>query len=118
MKKIIFLIAGMAILAVSSIQAENAPSKASSLPAPLKRKIVKSIDYSGFTEQHKIEGDVLLKFALSDESTLEIIDLSATNQELGNFVKKELASMKIKNSALKSNQTYYLKIKFDLLSEQ
>ncbi|NOU48225.1 MAG: hypothetical protein HOO86_14355 [Bacteroidales bacterium] len=117
MKKLIVLIAVAVSIALSGANAENLPSIATKVPAPLKRKILKSIDYSGFTEQNKIEGDVLLEFTVSKESKLEIVGLSASDQVLGAFVKKELTSLVVENSGMNTGQIYYLKIKFDLLTD-
>lgn len=112
MKKLVLLMAGLMILAVSSVSAKRLPSAAAKLPASFKHKIEKAIDYPKYAAEEALEGDVWLKVCVNEESRVKIIDLSATNPILGEHVKKELSSLYVNNPGCMAGESFYLKIKF------
>ncbi|MGE4289808.1 MAG: hypothetical protein AB7E36_14075 [Salinivirgaceae bacterium] len=112
MKKLVLLMAGLMILATSSVSAKRLPTAAAKLPEAFKHKIEKSIDYPKEAVENGLEGDVWLKVCVNEESRVKIIDLSATSPELGEHVKKELGSLYVNNPGCMAGETFYVKIRF------
>ena len=100
------------ILAASSVNAKRLPSTAAKWPASFKHTLAKPIDYPNAAAANGLEGDVWLKVCVNEESRVKIIDLSATNPELGEHVKKELGSLYVNNPGCMTGETFYVKIKF------
>lgn len=118
MKKLVLLVAGIMIIAIAQVNAKKLPAVAAKLPVEFKQEIVKNLDYPSFAELNQIEGEVWMRVIVSDNSRLSVVDLSATNQELGNYVRTELTDMLVQNSSMIRGEVYYLKVKFDLLNKK
>ena len=85
------------------------------LPASLKKEIVDNLKYPSFASENSIKGEVWIKVTLTDDSKVKLVDVSATNQQLGNYVKKELSNVYVSVDEEALNNVYYLKVKFDLI---
>jgi hypothetical protein len=116
MKKLVLLMAGLMILAASSVNAKRLPTTAAKLPDAFRHKIQRSIDYPQQAFEKGLEGDVWLKVCVNEESRVKIIDLSATNPELGEHVKKELGSLYVDNPGCMAGETFYVKIRFTVIN--
>ncbi len=101
----------------TAVSAKKLPAVAAKLPADFKQEISKHIDYPDFAKNKMLEGEVWMKVTLDKNSTVRIVDLSATNPDLGNYVKQKLSDLSIKNTSFQSGNIYYMKVKFDLLSD-
>lgn len=110
---IVALIFGLTTIA----SAKKLPTVAEKLPANLKEMITDNLDYPKDAKAQLLEGDVWMKICVSDESTLNVVDISSTNPNLGEYVKKELSSLYVENPGCKSGHVYYLKVKFDLTNK-
>jgi hypothetical protein len=117
MKKLIVLVAALAIGLSATVEAKKVPAVAAQLPANLKQTITKQLEYPKEAVANKLEGDVWMKICVTDQSVVKIIDLSATNPKLGAYVKDELSSLYVDNPSCKTGQVFYLKVKFDLISK-
>jgi hypothetical protein len=115
MKKLVLVVAVAMMIGVSTLSAKELPAIAEKLPSNLKKEIVNHIDYPTFAKNNLIEGEVWIKVSVNENSEMKVVDLSATHPKLGEYVKKELASLSIENSGCKEGQVYFLKVKFDLL---
>jgi hypothetical protein len=116
MRKVIVVIAVLVLGVVTATQAKKSPAvQAELLPADFKQEITNHIDYPQFADENRIQGDVWMKVTLDENSQVRIVDLSATNQELGKYVRKELKDVKIENTSFKTGEVYFMKIKFELL---
>lgn len=115
MKKIALIVTGLLFVGSFMLNAKTSPTVANQLPLTIKEAINSKIDYPKSSKNDGIEGEVWLKFALSQESKLEIIELSATHPKLGNYVKSELKDFYINEGFKFQNSEYYLKVTFDLI---
>ena len=115
MRKAIVLMVAVTIGLTTAVSAKNLPAAAAKLPTEFKQEITKHIDYPNFAKENSVEGEVWMKVTLDENSTVRIVDLSATNPELGEHVKAELADLKIKNTNVQAGNVYFMKVKFDLL---
>lgn len=115
MKKSIVLLAAITLSLTTTISAKKLPATAAKLPADFKQEITKHIDYPKAAQTDLIEGEVWMKVTLDESSTVRIVDLSATNQDLGKHVREELENLKIENTSFKNGTVYFMKVKFDLL---
>ncbi len=117
MKNLVLILVA-AFLGAGVANAKSLPNVAEKVPANLKQEIADNLKYPQFAQENQIEGDVWLKLAVTEDSQLKIVELSATNQELGNYVKQELADMMTTGTNQSFKNLYYLKVKFDLISKQ
>jgi len=108
------LVAALMIIGATSLQAKNVPEKAAILPAEIKEAVTCDLNYPRNAQNNLIEGEVWLKLCVDETSTLKLIDLSATNPELGEYVRKHITSIKVDHPQCKQGQLFYLKVKFDL----
>lgn len=115
MKKLVFVLVGAMFIAVSTLSAKNLPSVAAKLPAHFKQEIVDRLDYPEFAENNMIEGEVWMKVTLTEKSEVKVVDLSATNSELGEYVKSELSNIYIEDKDFPTGNVYYLKVNFCLI---
>ena len=117
MKKLVLVLVlvGAMLVGVSVVNAKNLPSVVAKLPADFKQEIVNQLDYPDFAKENLIEGEVWIKVTLTDNNKVRVVDLSATNPELGEYVKKELSNLYIEDKDISSGNIYYLKVNFDLL---
>lgn len=116
MKKSVLMMALMLIVSVLTVQAKKVPAVAEKLPVQLKEAIVGELEYPDFAVSNYIEGDVWLKLCMAD-SKVRVVEINASNPELGDYVKKTLSSIYIDNHGCKEGHAYYLKVKFDLLDK-
>lgn len=116
MKKLVFLITGLLIASATTLSAKKLPTVAAKLPANFKQEIIKKIDYPDFARHNMIEGEVWMKVTVDENQQVKLVDVSSTNAELGEHVKKQLANAKVENAKL-NGQVYYLKVKFDLIKK-
>lgn len=115
MKKEILILACITLGLTTAISAKKSPAVAEKMPTELKQEVAKHIDYPSFAKNELIEGEVWMKVALNKDSKVEIVDLSATNQKLGKYVRTELKDVTIDNPSFKEGNVYFMKVKFDLL---
>ncbi len=97
------------------LNATNPPAVAAKLPTEFKAEVASHIDYPDFAKDNLIEGEVWMKVTLDENKTVQIVDLSATNPELGEYVKEELTDLTIEDSSFPIGNVYFMKVKFDLL---
>ena len=117
MKKLGIILAAFLIIGITNVQAKKLPTVAAKLPSHLKEVITDQLTYPDFAEDNYIEGEVWMKVCVTDASVIKIVDISSTNQKLGNYVKKELSSLYVEKPGCKAGQVFYLKVKFDLLEK-
>ncbi len=116
MKNLALLIVAV-VFGVATVSATNPPvSNAALLPADFKTEVSKHIDYPNNATETGIEGEVWMKVTLDENSEVQIVDLSATNPELGEHVKNQLENVSIKNTSFVAGNVYFMKVKFDLLN--
>lgn len=113
MKKVLVVVSVL-VFSVVSLSAKTISGNATLLPEDFKSAIVKHIEYPQTAVKSYVEGEVWMKVTLDENSKVRIVDLSATNEELGNHVKNQLADVKIENTSLFAGNIYLMKIKFDL----
>jgi hypothetical protein len=94
--------------------AKTLPVPAQKLPAELKDQIIKNLNYPIDAKSESIEGEVWMKISIDENSKIKIVDLSATNPQLGEYVKTELSFLYVENPGCSPDQVYYLKVRFDL----
>ncbi len=116
MKRVVILIGSMVLFFVANVQAKSV-NVAAKLPSNLKNEITREIAYPQFAEDAQLEGEVWMKVYVTEESTVKIVDLSATQPDLGDYVREEISGMKIKKNDAKVGQVYFLKVDFNLLSK-
>ncbi len=114
MKKATVLLVAIALGLTTAVSAKKLPSVAAKLPADFKQEITNHIDYPDFAQDNMIEGEVWMRVTLDENSKVRIVDLSATNPELGSYVREELTDLTIKNTSFQAGNIYYMKVKFDL----
>lgn len=115
MKKLVVLAVAV-VLGFTTVYAKKLPAVAAKLPADFKQEVASHIKYPDFAKDNMIEGEVMMKVTLDDNSKVKIVDLSATNIKLGKYVQKELSNLTVTDTNFKSGTVYYLKVRFDLLS--
>ncbi len=117
MKKSVFMIIGIVAISLSTLSAKNLPAVAAKLPSNLKDAIAQEIDYPDFAQNNMTEGEVWMKVTVSNDDKVNIVDLSATQPELGEYVKQELSDLYVTNLGVHNGQIYFLKVKFDLIEK-
>ncbi len=117
MKKPLFMIIGIIAISLSTVSAKNLPAVAAKLPSDLKEAITQEIDYPDFADESMTEGEVWMKVTVTKDDKVKIVDLSATQPELGEYVEQELSDLYIPNSGVQSGQLYFLKLEFDLINK-
>jgi DNA-binding transcriptional regulator WhiA len=117
MKRLVVVLTVVALISVSASAKKLPAVKAAPVPVNLKTEIVNNIDYPEFAEEQGLEGDVWMKVTVDANNQVQVVDMSATNQALGKYVKKELKELYVENSGVENGQVYFLKLKFDLLSK-
>lgn len=118
MKRLSLIAAILFVAGVSAVSAKKLPAvKAAPVPSNLKTEITKHINYPEFAEENGIEGDVWMKVTVDLNNQVRVVDLSATNPDLGKYVKEELKDLFVENSGVENGQVYFLKLKFDLLTK-
>jgi len=115
MKKLTVLMVVIALGLTTAVSAKKLPAVAAKLPSDFKQEIAKHLDYPKSAVNDRIEGEVWMKITLNENSIVRIVDLSATNPELGEYVKSELTNLKIENTSFQAGNVYFMKVKFDLL---
>lgn len=105
------------LLSISTVFAKETPPIAIKVPSHLKEVVIDQIDYPKFAKNDLIEGVVWMRICVNESSILKIVDLSSTNPELGEYVKSKLTSVHVEKPECKTNQIYYLKVKFDLIEQ-
>ncbi len=115
MKKAVFMIIGIVAISLSTVSARSLPAVAAKLPSDLKEAITQEIDYPNFAEENMIEGEVWMRVTVTNDDKVKIVDLSATQPELGEYVEQELSDLYVGNSGVQSGQVYFLKLEFDLI---
>lgn len=115
MKKLLLALTGTMLVGMSVVNAKKLPTVAEKLPANIKTEIINQLHYPNFAQNQAIEGDVWIKLGLTDNSEVKIIDLSATNPKLGEYVKGKLNNMSVESANVSITDTYYLKVKFDII---
>ena len=115
MKKLLLVLAGTMLVGMSVVNAKKLPTVAEKLPSDIKMEIINQLDYPAFAEDMKLEGDVWIKVGLTENSEVKIIDLSATNSKLGEYVRCKLTNLSVKGTGMSVTDTYYLKVKFDII---
>lgn len=93
MKKItlaIALILGMGI-------AQN--SFGSSNPDELDKVIRKSMSYPAFAKNEKMQGLVLVKYAVQDDGTVRVLEMNASHSKLAQYVKDRLEGIVVADTS-------------------
>jgi len=133
MKTLIKLLFVCAIFAFSSAQAETLPKGekqleldystqyenlkvAAKVPEGLKQAVMAKLIYPAYAKRSELEGQVYMRLCVCNEKKLKIVDLNATNPYLGEYVKKQLSDMYVKNPGCAPGQVYMLKVNFDLIN--
>lgn len=80
----------------------------------IQKIITESIKYPDFGYKKGLHGDVVIKFTVSPDGTIEFKKISSTSEELKDYVKSELTRIKIKDVIHPLNQQYQVTLKFDL----
>jgi len=114
MKKLVVLLVAITLGLTTTVSAKKLPIEAAKLPADFKQAIADHLTYPKFAKNSMIEGEVWIEVTLDENSTVRIVDLSATNPELGTYVREELSDLTIENSTFKAGNIYFMKVKFDL----
>lgn len=114
MKNLVVIIVVAMLSFTTVVSAKEPPAVAAKLPSQLKEVISENLNYPRNAKSQNLEGDVWMKICVTDDSRIKVVDISATNQELGSYVKEELSSIYVDNPGCKAGQVYYLKVKFDL----
>ena len=118
MRKVVVLMVAVTLGLTTAVSAKKLPTVAAKLPADFKQEVASQIDYPDFAKDNMVEGEVWMKVTLDENSMVRIVDLSATNQDLGKYVRKELESKKIENTSFKNGDVYFMKVKFDLIDKK
>lgn len=114
MKKLIVILVAITLGLTTAVSAKKLPAAAAKLPADFKQEIASHLNYPNFAKENLVEGEVWMKVTLDENSAVKIVDLSATNQDLGAYVKEELSGLTIEKSDFVVGSIYFMKIKFDL----
>lgn len=96
--------------------ATNPPATEAKLPSDFKSEISKHITYPNDLRKSSVEGVVTMRITLTENSNVKIVELSSTNPDLGDHVKKQLSDLCIKNTSLQSGNIYYMRVRFNLIS--
>lgn len=116
MKKALIILVVLALGLPTISMATNPPPVAAKLPVDFKQEIAKHIDYPSFARDNAIEGVVTMRLTLDDSLMVKIVELDASNPELGKYVKQELSDLTIRNTSFQPGNIYYMKVRFNLVS--
>lgn len=118
MKKLVVLLVATIVVGVVSVSAKTLPTVAAKVPADVKSEIIEKVNYPSFERNHLIEGEVWMKFTLSEDSHLKVLEVSSTDKGLGEHVKNQLTDAVLQSANNRAGETYYLKLKFDLITAE
>jgi hypothetical protein len=93
--------------------AKTAPSVAEKVPVSLKHSITNAMHYPKQANNVNLEGVVWLKFCVSDDFKINVLEMSSSTPELGEYVKDNLMGLKVRENGCQSGKPYYLKVRFD-----
>jgi len=116
MKKMLVIMVVVTLGLATAVSAKRLPAVAAKLPADFKQEITNHLEYPKEAKNNQVEGEVWIKVTVDENATVHILDLSATNPELGLYVKKSIDQRSIKKTSIQAGETYFMKIKFDLLN--
>lgn len=106
MKNVVVLVIAV-VFGFGAMAAENTNSV-------LKQEIAKGIEYPKFAKDNLLEGTVWLQVSVNEESKIEVVYWSATNVELGQYVKKQLKDITVSNASIEKGKMHNMKFKFEL----
>lgn len=66
-------------------------------------------------KQNKLDEKVNVKFKLNKAGEIELVDVSADNEEIKKYVKAKFTSLNLKSAALQSEIIYSININFKVL---
>lgn len=114
MKKLVVILVAITLGLTTTVSAKKLPAAAAKLPADFKQEIANHLNYPNFAKENMIQGEVWMKVTLDENSVVKIVDLSATNPELGAYVKDELSDLTIVGTSFQAGNVYFMKVKFEL----
>ena len=117
MKKLLVVVFALSLGLATTVNAKMLPTVALKVPTNVMEAITDQLEYPKELTENFTEGYVAMKISMDENSNLQIVDLSATNPDLGVYVKEELTSLKIDKPGMKVGQVYFLKVKFDLVNK-
>ncbi|MFA6402230.1 MAG: hypothetical protein WCX31_11500 [Salinivirgaceae bacterium] len=115
MKKLVVLLVAITLGLTTAVSARELRYVDQKLPVEFKKAISKHLHYPEYAKMNNIEGEVWMQVTIDENCNVLIVDLSATNPELGSYVIKELSELCVKNSKIQAGDVYMLKVKFDIL---
>jgi hypothetical protein len=114
MKKLVVILVAITLGLTTAVSAKKLPAAAAKLPVDFKKEIASHLSYPSFAKENMVEGEVWMKVTLDENSAVKIVDLSATNPELGSYVKNELSDLTIVGTSFQAGNVYFMKVKFEL----
>jgi hypothetical protein len=115
MKKLVVLLVAITLGLTTAVSARELRYVDQKLPVEFKKAISKHLHYPEYAKRNNIEGEVWMQVTIDENCKVKIVDLSATNPELGSYVIEELSDLCVKNSKIIAGDVYMLKVKFDIL---
>ncbi len=78
--------------------------------ATLHKAIRKSVYYPGFAKKSKLQGTVMVKYEVTNEGFVKVLDMNASHSDLANYVREQLE--KLNTNDLKAIGIHYARFTF------
>lgn len=81
----------------------------------LRTELMKMIQNPNLKENGISEADVQLRFTISPKGEIQLLEISAENEYLVEFVRKKLDKQKINIDNIRKDKVYHLTVRFELV---
>jgi hypothetical protein len=82
----------------------------------LDKAIRKSVYYPAFAKKSKLQGTVMVKYEVTNDGKVKVIDMNASHSELASYVQQQLEKLSIND--LKSVGLHYARFTFKYVDRE
>jgi hypothetical protein len=76
----------------------------------LKKEIKRSVDYPDFAKAEKLHGLVMVKFKVDSQGAVQVEEINASHDHLGEYVKEQLESIRVEDRGAEGE--HFVKFRF------
>ncbi len=85
-------------------------SSAGEAPGWLKKEIRKSVSYPEFAMNEKLQGMVMVKYEVTDDGTITVMEMNASHAELAEYVREQMEKIVLTDTS--ATGIHYAKFNF------
>ena len=114
-RNIIKILLGIALIALVFTMNGMAKNPDKACADKIWQKLTETVKYPEFAAKRGIEGEVTIIFAIVEPGVLQIKDVITTNEELAEFVKNTVSSIKCQEMLKSAGNDFKVKFRFKLI---